>query len=72
MWHVRNDVLKESRSYVKIGKYKNGKTKLKKKHKCAGCEKLWNDEQVEVDHIIEVGNSFGCGHMSCQCDTQNL
>ena len=56
MWHVRNEVLKESKSYEKIGKYKNGKTKLKKKHKCACCKKLWNVEQVEVDHIVEVAH----------------
>lgn len=56
MWHVRNEVLNEAKTYNKIGIYKNGKDKYKKKYKCAKCNKLWNSEQVEVDHIIEVAH----------------
>tara|TARA_R110002096_G_scaffold276047_2_gene469767 strand:- start:14 stop:478 length:465 start_codon:yes stop_codon:yes gene_type:complete len=56
MWHVKNEVIKESKTRNKIGVYKNGKDKYKNKFKCAKCEKLWNDDQVEVDHIIEVAH----------------
>jgi len=56
MWHIRTEVMNEAKSYAHIGKYKNGKDKYKKKYKCAGCSKLWNGEQVEVDHIIEVAH----------------
>ena len=58
MWHVRAEVMKEAKSYKKIGVYKNGKDKYKTKYKCACCQKLWNEEQVEVDHIIEVASKL--------------
>ena len=54
MWHIRAEVLKEAKTRKKIGHYKNGKDKYKNKYKCACCNKLWNEEQVEVDHKIEV------------------
>ena len=56
MWHIRTEVLKEAKTHKKIGVYKNGKDKYKNKFKCAGCSKLWNDSQVEVDHIVEVAH----------------
>lgn len=58
IWHIRNEVLAESKYRVKIGQYKNGKDKYKVKHKCAGCEKGFNVEDVEVDHIVEVSKGL--------------
>jgi len=56
IWHVRSEVLKSAKTRSHIGKYKNGKDKYKVKYKCAHCERPYNIEQVEVDHIVEVAN----------------
>lgn len=56
IWHVRADVLKEAKTRIHIGKYKNGKDKYKVKYKCACCKNPYNDDQVEVDHIVEVAH----------------
>lgn len=58
MWHIRQEVLAEAKTRSKIGTYKNGKDKYKVKYKCAKCENLWNDSQVEVDHIVEVSHKI--------------
>ena len=56
IWHIRAEVLKEAKTRMHIGQYKNGKDKYKVKYKCACCKRPYNDDQVEVDHIIEVAN----------------
>lgn len=58
IWHVRKEVMLEAKTRVHIGKYKNGKDKYKVKYICNHCKKPWNEEQVEVDHIIEVAHNI--------------
>lgn len=52
----RNEALKRTKQYVKTGKYKNGKTKYLVHHECESCKELFRPEDVEVDHIEEVGS----------------
>ena len=38
-----------------VGKYKNGNNKYRVHYKCEFCGKLYLREDVQVDHIVEVG-----------------
>ena len=53
-WKAKNLVLKAAKEKVKVGKFKNGKTKFKTKVKCNTCKKLFEPNQIEVNHIIPV------------------
>jgi len=58
IWHVRNEVLAESKKRVKIGRHKNGKIKYKVKFRCNDCKNLFDNDNVEVDHIVEVAKNL--------------
>ncbi len=56
-WSVRGDVLRESKVY--LPRYRgNGELSKQKKvsYRCAGCKKLFRQQEVEVDHIKPVGS----------------
>lgn len=57
-WHIRAEVLKEAKTRIHIGKYKNGKDKYKVKYQCNVCKHPRNIEDVEVDHIVEVAKGL--------------
>jgi len=72
-WHIRNDVIKESKVKVHIGYFKNGNRKYKVMHKCNVCGGLY--EKIQVDHIEEVGQYKGDLHCYASrmfCDKSNL
>lgn len=53
-WKAKNLVIKAAKEKVKVGKFKNGKTKFKTKVKCNSCKKLFELKEIEVNHIIPV------------------
>ena len=74
-WSLKNDIIKESRVRVRIGTYKTGNPKFKTQRKCAGCGELHNRDNVNVDHIREVGAFLGCWNrfiLRLYCDKSNL
>lgn len=58
MWHIRAEVLKASKTKVRIGDYKNGKPKFKVKYICNECNNPRDMQDVEVDHIVEVASGL--------------
>lgn len=54
IWPGKNEAKKLYRVQVQIGYYKNGKPKFKFQWKCAKCLNLFDEQQVEMDHIQEV------------------
>jgi len=54
-----SQALKDCKVLKFVGKYKNGKDKFRVHHTCAFCAKDYLREEVQVDHIIEVGQ-FDC------------
>lgn len=60
-WPGRADCLKLARELRKIGVFKNGKPKYKYFWQCAKClEWFRNQNDMEVDHIVEIGTFSGC------------
>lgn len=53
-WYIRNEIRKEAKVELEIGKYKNGKVKYGVFYRCAKCAELFKDKEVAVDHIMEV------------------
>ncbi len=50
----RSQALARVKEKVLIGKYKNGNDKYKVKYRCEVCKNLFEDGNVEVDHIKEL------------------
>lgn len=74
-WRGRTKCLHASRVHTKIGKYKNGRDKYRFKYLCAACKEYFNDNEVEVDHIEEVGpfkGNFDDYIKRMYCDLTNL
>lgn len=51
MWPQKQIALDRSKIRVAIGKFKNGNTEYRTKFKCAGCEDIFDRDEVQVDHI---------------------
>lgn len=60
-WPGRTDCLNRNRRKKVIGKYKNGNEKFLWERVCDGCGEwhLLKDNDLEVDHIIEIGPFTG-------------
>lgn len=80
IWSGRRLALEKARVRIKEGIVKSGPNKGKPKYKfhwkCAKCLKLFRDEnQVEVDHIFEIGGFRGCWNRIIEamyCSPDNL
>ena len=74
-WHGRTDCLNKSRKRFLVGEFKNGNPKYLFKYPCAKCEKWFVRQEVDVDHIDEVGPYQGDLHAYSKrlyCDQENL
>lgn len=73
-WKVRNEVKKESKVRVPAGRYKNGTEKFRVMFRCAECGELFKNDQVDVDHIEEVGSfeDYNTFIERLFCDKSNL
>lgn len=75
-WHLRNEALKQCRKKFQEGYYKNGKEKWVYYYQCAKCKDwLRGSDQVEVDHIEEIGSfnkDFDEYIRKMYCDLKNL
>jgi 5-methylcytosine-specific restriction endonuclease McrA len=58
-WPARAECLNKNRVRIKVGVFKNGKNKMVWKYPCEECEEMFNKEDLEVDHKIEVGPHTG-------------
>ena len=68
-------VVKRARREVQEGFYKNKKPKIGVWYECAICRKNFKPDQIEVDHIEEVGpfdGSFDNWVARVYCDIDNL
>jgi len=54
-WEGRRECLIENRKKKKIGKYKNGNDIEVYVYQCAHCKEWFREDQIEIDHIVEVG-----------------
>ena len=61
-WSGRTECLNRGRRKRVIGKYKNGSDKFLWERACDGCGEwhLLKDNDLEVDHLEEVGPFEGC------------
>ena len=74
-WHIRNEIKQAARVYIKEGNYKNGKPKKRVYYKCNRCRKNFKTEDVQVDHIDEIGKFTGNWDIYIKrmfCDITNL
>jgi len=72
-WSIKNEVLKQSRVFVKVGYYKNGKVKTKRYYACALCGGFF--DKIQIDHKNEVGKFTGSWDeyiSSLFCPIENL
>lgn len=53
-WEGKKEAKNAAKVKVEIGKFKNGNPKFKNHFKCASCEQLFLEEDVQVDHIDPV------------------
>lgn len=58
-WHVRREVLIKHRRKRYLGQWKNGREKSVWEYKCHCCNGYFREEEMEVDHIDEVGSFNG-------------
>ena len=58
-WHIRNEVKNGAKIYKVVGKFKNGKPKKRVFFICAKCRKEFKSDEVQIDHIDEVGKFNG-------------
>ena len=67
-------ILKEAKRSVLMGKYKNGKDKFRIHYMCAFCKKNYLREEVQVDHMVEVGqmDRFDLWIARLFCDSSGL
>jgi hypothetical protein len=75
VWKGRTDCLKKSRRRVVTGQYKNGSAKTRWEYKCAACKEYFRANEVEVDHIEEVGpflGDWGAFILRMYCGPENL
>ena len=60
IWEGRRECLNNARKKVVEGTLKNGKPKEKYYWQCAKCKEWFrNENDLEVDHIVEVGSKEG-------------
>jgi 5-methylcytosine-specific restriction endonuclease McrA len=55
-WPARYEAKSKAKVKVEDGFFKNGNPKYLTKYKCAKCQNLFLDGEVDVDHIIPVSN----------------
>ena len=75
MWKGRTECLVKSRKRFVVGQHKNGKAKTRWEYKCASCTKYYRADEVEVDHIVEIGPFLGDFNdyiKRMYCDQSNL
>lgn len=75
LWKGRTECLKNSRKRFVVGQHKNGKSKTRWEYKCAECAIFYRLNEVEVDHIIEIGPFMGDFNEYIKrmyCDQSNL
>lgn len=56
-WPPRARAYHTAKRYIKIGKFKNGNDKYKVKFECEHCNKLYDKEQISMDHrrpVVEL------------------
>jgi hypothetical protein len=58
-WHIRKKCLKNGRKLKRVGEYKNGKQKFLYIYQCNKCKDWFREEEIEIDHIEEVGSFTG-------------
>lgn len=58
-WPGRTACINRHSKKFNVGKYKNGKIKFKKKIQCQSCKEWFDQKNIEVDHIEEVGSFRG-------------
>lgn len=58
-WVGRTECLNRDRKRIVLGKFKNGNVKKKWVYKCQMCKDYFNLDQMEVDHIVEIGPFAG-------------
>jgi 5-methylcytosine-specific restriction endonuclease McrA len=54
-YHARNQCIKDASTKIVIGKTKKGEDKTLTYVTCAQCKELFRRNEIEVDHIVEIG-----------------
>lgn len=54
-WHLRSETIKKFRKRVNTRISKSGEQLQRWEVECCHCHKLFKQDEIEVDHIIEVG-----------------
>ena len=58
-WHLRRKCLIEGRRRLKVGELKSGRGKFVYVYQCTRCKEWFREEEIEIDHIDEVGSFNG-------------
>lgn len=63
-WRGRNEAFNAAKSYIEVGKYKNGNPIMKPVFTCAECKRqgiegFYDRKDVQADHITPIANVDG-------------
>lgn len=82
-WPPKHKALQLARVKVLIGKFKNGNDKFATKYKCAHCQQLFDQSEVQMDHrrpVIDINgfddwndyiDSLFCSYQNYDCLCKN-